>query len=167
MKKIKRGNVRGVSYTPWYQRYMGAKHRCERPGQANFKRYGGRGIKVKMTIDDVKYLWDRDSASKMDRPSLDRIKNDGHYELKNCRFIELAENIRRGVRDYSWSKRKVIQMTTDGVQLKIWDGIGFAERGSGATNIWGVLNGSRKTSGGFAWKYPIPVQPQKGRVGDE
>ena len=31
----------------------------------------------------------------MKRPSIDRINNDGHYELSNCRFIEASENIKR------------------------------------------------------------------------
>lgn len=41
-------------------------------------------------------LWERDRAWLLKRPSIDRIDPDGHYEVRNCRFIELSENSRRG-----------------------------------------------------------------------
>jgi hypothetical protein len=46
-------------------------------------------------MDDLEFLWNRDNASQMDRPSIDRIDSKGHYVLTNCRFIELLDNIRR------------------------------------------------------------------------
>lgn len=69
--------------------------RCGDPSDKRFHRYGGRGIKLRLERRDLVYLWERDNASQLKRPSIDRIDNDGHYEVKNCRFIELAENSRR------------------------------------------------------------------------
>ena len=49
-----------------------------------------------MTKDDFKFIWFRDKAHGMKQPSIDRIDNDGNYELSNCRFIEHRENARLG-----------------------------------------------------------------------
>ncbi|SRR5258707_6468540 len=81
---------------PWAEHLRHARVRCTNPKNNKFKRYGGRGIKCNLTLDDARYLWFRDHASILKRPSIDRINNDGDYELINCRFIELSENGRKG-----------------------------------------------------------------------
>ena len=60
--------------------------------------YAAKGIECRLTFNDVLTAWDRDGAEKMNRPSIDRIDNNGDYEASNIRFIELADNIRRGVK---------------------------------------------------------------------
>jgi hypothetical protein len=55
--------------------------------------YYKHGIKLFMTPEDFKFLWFRDKAYALDRPSIDRIDPKGHYTLDNCRYIELLENI--------------------------------------------------------------------------
>ena len=81
---------------PWLRAFYGAKLRCTSKKRKKYSRYGGRGIKFLMTKDDFKYLWFRDEAYKLKRPSIDRIDNDGNYLLKNCRFIEHSKNARLG-----------------------------------------------------------------------
>ncbi len=76
-------------------RYNGIKQRCNNPNTRNYKHYGGRGIKCLMTFEELKYLWNRDKAYNMDRPSIDRIDNDGNYEVSNCEFMELRDNIKK------------------------------------------------------------------------
>lgn len=58
----------------------------------SFSRYGGRGIKNFLTLNDLRFLWERDSAGTMIRPSIDRKNADGHYAVGNCRFIEFGDN---------------------------------------------------------------------------
>lgn len=45
-----------------------------------------------MTVKDFKFLWFRDKAYLMEKPSIDRKNNNGNYTLKNCQFIELRKN---------------------------------------------------------------------------
>lgn len=71
------------------------RQRCENKNRPDYSRYGGRGIKCLMTIDELQYLWFRDRAYLLNQPSIDRIDNNGHYQLSNCRYVELQENSRR------------------------------------------------------------------------
>lgn len=71
---------------PWRRAYDGAKHRCSKG------KYASRGIRLKMSIEDFEYLWFRDKAYRMEKPSIDRINSKGDYTLDNCRFIELYLN---------------------------------------------------------------------------
>lgn len=80
---------------PWYRAWQSAKQRCENPKGAGFKWYGGRGIKFRLSKEDVSFLWDRDAAQYQSSPSLDRINSHDDYSLENCRFIEKSENCRR------------------------------------------------------------------------
>ena len=73
-----------------------AKYRCRHPEAK--ARYGGRGIQFRITYRDLFYIWHRDGAANMARPSLDRIDNDGHYEPSNIRFRELYDNISDGTK---------------------------------------------------------------------
>lgn len=68
------------------------RQRCYNPNTASFKYYGARGIKCRITSAEIRYLWNRDRAYLMERPSIDRIDSSGDYELGNCRFIENKEN---------------------------------------------------------------------------
>ena len=85
-----------------------------------YYRYGGRGIKCKITSDEVRRLWIRDKAHLMKRPSIDRINNDGHYSFNNCRFIEIEKNISESWKSPSSKVRKNrISATLTGVSKSI------------------------------------------------
>lgn len=96
---------------PWVTHLTSCRARCYNHRVVNYKYYGGKGIKCSLTLSDIKYLWDRDNAYLLNRPSIDRLDSQGHYELGNCRFIEVAENSRRrwegGTNTASESKRSV------------------------------------------------------------
>lgn len=81
---------------PWEPFYYGARIRCNNPKDIHYPKYGAKGIKFLMSMDEVRQIWLRDKAWDMKRPSIDRINNKGHYEISNCRFIELSENSRKG-----------------------------------------------------------------------
>ena len=77
------------------------RHRCESPKFIGWKYYGGKGVRNFLTLADLRFLWERDGAASMKRPSVDRIDNAGDYELSNVRFIPLGENIARANRTNS------------------------------------------------------------------
>jgi hypothetical protein len=94
-KRVKKFRERN----PWYRPLEFAKRRCIDPKHKDFKYYGGRGIKCLLTIGEAQHLFERDGGRQMKKPTLDRIDGDGHYEVSNCQFMELTDNIAKGVED--------------------------------------------------------------------
>jgi hypothetical protein len=130
------------------QALQNIRKRCEDPENKRYHRYGGRGIKNFLTYDDISKLWDRDNASSLQKPSLDRIDVNGNYEFSNCQFIEMRENSRK---DFI---KKVAQYTKDGVLVKVWDAIQDADRaGFQRPNIIKCCQGERPSHKGFRWSY--------------
>lgn len=80
-----------ISKYPWKGTWSSINSRCNYP----IHHYWKKGIKNYLKKDDLKFLWFRDKAYNMKKPSIDRIDNDGHYTLENCRYIELRENVLR------------------------------------------------------------------------
>lgn len=83
---------------PWYTHWQSVKQRCNNPNHCKYPRYGGRGIKCFLSKADVQFMWIRDNASKMNKPSIDRRDNTGNYCLENCKFMEVSDNSRKGNR---------------------------------------------------------------------
>lgn len=77
---------------PWDLYYDSAKQRCENKNTPSWLNYGGRGIKLLMTRDDFKFIWFRDKAYEMEKPSVHRIDNNSHYLINNCKFLEMKEH---------------------------------------------------------------------------
>ena len=90
LQRIKRGR----NEKPWLEHYQMIKQRCENPHNKNYSKYGGRGIKVLMSNDGIKYLWNRDRAFEMKQAVIHRNDGDGHYIVSNCRFMEQSEHIK-------------------------------------------------------------------------
>ena len=74
------------------QIYKCMKTRCTCKSYDKYKYYGGKGIKVLITKEQLGELWERDGADFMKRPSIDRLDENDHYSFYNCRFIELDQN---------------------------------------------------------------------------
>jgi len=72
---------------PWMKWNAGRYRNNTRKDRLNIKNF--------LKKEDYKYLWFRDKAYLLKRPSLDRINPLKNYTLKNCRFIELSENSKR------------------------------------------------------------------------
>lgn len=84
---------------PWYNAWQCARQRCVNPKNPSYQRYGARGVLFKLTRADMAFLWVRDKAWLLERPSIDRINPDGHYEMDNCQWIELSHNSRKASAD--------------------------------------------------------------------
>lgn len=91
-----RAKNRAKAAAPWSGSWSNTKSRCENPAHNSYEYYGGKGIRLLLTFDEMGLLWSRDGASAMNRASIDRIDSAKDYTLDNCRFIEQSENSRRG-----------------------------------------------------------------------
>lgn len=74
----------GMSKHPAYKSYKAAKTRCTNPRQRAWKHYGGRGIQFRLPEFDE--FWEIMGASWFEGASIDRIDNNGHYEIGNVRW---------------------------------------------------------------------------------
>lgn len=86
--KIQREKYRKKN--PWAKTQIRILTRCNGKNQD----YHKRGIKNFLIGKDLKFLWFRDKAYLMKRPSIHRIDNSNDYFLENCKYIELGENVR-------------------------------------------------------------------------
>lgn len=96
--------VRG-HMSPTYKSWFSMHQRCYRPSCNGYVRYGGRGI----TVCDRWFVFEHFVADMGERPvgtTLDRINNNGNYELTNCRWsvAEVQQN----------NKRNAVLLTYDG-----------------------------------------------------
>jgi len=111
---------------PWKNTLHYIKQRCNNPNNNRYYCYGGRGIKCLITEEELKKLWYRDKAFEMNKPSIDRINNDGDYTFENCRFIELSENIRKMAKKVN--SKSVLQYDLDGNFIREWESMASIER---------------------------------------
>jgi hypothetical protein len=85
----------GLSHTRAYRSYRAAKSRCRNCRHPAFADYGGRGIEFRLV--SIEQLFAHLGERPEDK-SLDRINNDGHYEVTNLKYStrrEQARNRRR------------------------------------------------------------------------
>ncbi len=77
-----------------YARYLEyARRRCNDPKHPSG--YFQKGLVCVLTGEQVKFMYDRDGAAKMKKPSIDRIDATLGYSFGNCRFVEFNFNSRR------------------------------------------------------------------------
>lgn len=112
----KAAQVRFYRAHPWMKTFLAARYRCENPKVKYYHRYGGRGIKFRLTLEECKRLWERDGAATMLSPSIDRIDNDGDYVFANCQFISRSANSKKMWADRKakgWTSPRIRRLTPD------------------------------------------------------
>lgn len=82
----------GRSNTPEHNAYTRARNRCVNPNFSEYGSYGGRGIEFRFDSFDAFFaeIGERPDPSH----SIDRINNDGHYEIGNVRWATRHEQSR-------------------------------------------------------------------------
>lgn len=149
---------------PWAQKLFSARSRCNNPNGANWRIYGGKGIRCDLTIEQVKNMWFRDKADEMRRPSLDRKNSNKDYTFSNCRFIEYAVNALEGTRKAAITCAKPVdQYTLERKYVKTFKSIGDAARAIGDYEAkYSIASCCRKaiydnkrklTARGFIWAF--------------
>ena len=86
----------GLCKTPEYATVVAARKRCRYPKARGYERYGGRGIEYRLPEDFGEAVAALVAAIGLRPPgmSLDRIDNDGHYEIGNLRWATATEQQR-------------------------------------------------------------------------
>lgn len=117
---------------PLYCKWRSMKRRCQKPGHKQYRNYGARGISVcPMWEHFWTFVFDM-GMPPSPQHSIDRIDNDGNYELENCRWATSKEQVH--------NSRCVNMLTHEGETLPVKE---WARRISGDPNYNG--GGLRKT----------------------
>ena len=94
---IPNGRVVRPYYKQVSRRWMAMRDRCNNPQNPAYHRYGGRGIKCLVEREEL-YQWvlktcEEKSCSFSRQTEIDRVDNNGHYELSNLRFSTRLQNL--------------------------------------------------------------------------
>ena len=84
----------GMCGTRQYRIWAAMRKRCSNKNDTAYKHYGGRGISVCDKWMSFSGFWDDMRSGYKDDLSIDRVDNDGNYELKNCRWVTTKEQSR-------------------------------------------------------------------------
>ena len=115
----------GRNRTPEHRAWCSMKGRCYDAKNKRYARYGGRGIRVcERWLNSFQAFFDDVGPKPSPKHQLDRINNDGHYELGNVRWATTTEQSR--------NRSNTIFLELDGQTLSLGE---WAEKMSIAHSI--------------------------------
>ena len=91
---VARNTTHGLHKTRENAIWREMKQRCSNPKHKKYPQYGGRGIKVCPEWESFERFYADMGPRPSDSHSIDRIDNDGDYELANCRWSTRSEQQR-------------------------------------------------------------------------
>jgi hypothetical protein len=117
-----------MKWTRIYGVWRSMRTRCENKRDAAYPDYGGRGITVcERWLDFSNFL--ADLGQPPEGMTLERVDNDGNYELSNCKWVSRLAQSR--------NRRNVIRITVNGETLCLSE---WAERtGIDVRTLWARL----------------------------
>jgi hypothetical protein len=83
----------GLSKAPEFAVFASAKNRCTNPNDGRYHDYGGRGIEFR--LESIEQMIEHIGFRPTPRHQLDRIENDGHYEIGNIQWSTPKKNAER------------------------------------------------------------------------
>lgn len=146
-RKIFNGaRTHGMSGHPALESYKGAKQRCTCETGSDYAYYGGRG--VEFLLPPFEEFWTIMQATWFKGATLDRIDNEGNYEIGNVRWATRKEQC--------LNTRKSVMLTHNGVtkNLSLWaEDLGITSTSlSERVARWGVekaLSTEKQVNGKF------------------
>ena len=99
--------------SPERRAYYDAKSRCLNRKNARYKDYGGRGIKF--LFISFQQFFSHVGARPSADFSLDRINNDGHYELGNVKWATMREQAQHRRQRTTYRGRALETITINGI----------------------------------------------------
>lgn len=109
MQVAKIGNKNAVKHGyykhPIYRRWFDMMRRCYDPRRADYQNYGARGVTVCARWHKVNYFIEDMAPTFKEGLSIDRINNNGNYELSNCKWSTRKEQNSNKRKQYT--KRKL------------------------------------------------------------
>lgn len=96
-----KANYHGMTGTRQWISWRDMIQRCCNPKHAKYPNYGGRGIRIcEKWLAGFYWFWEDMGSTYLDGLTIDRIDNDGDYEISNCRWVTFSQNSshRRDVR---------------------------------------------------------------------
>lgn len=118
--------------TPEYNSWSDMIQRCENPKNLRYKHYGERGIKVcKRWHKFANFIADMGRKPSPDH-TIDRIKNNGNYSPKNCRWLTRREQ------NHNTSRNRYV--TYKGKRLSLTQAVELSTSGISRSSVFSRLD---------------------------